>query len=240
MKHKTYNIKAATAQKFVKSISQRYQKPATIFCSREMETELTKYAKAEMSRGVIPTDEALRAKSREILGVERTGADEPALLQKFKTMIGISRNSSPLGSSLPPIDDALLAEFDNEIGNMDLSGIEMPGSVSPILDTIPAEVAAASSTSPMSMSSSSQQHSPTKHSSSKGPGLAQDYAELYRVSAATASPLRRHASAKMASQAGYSLPQGQPQEQQQQSRSPLGISPPSTTSALTFPEDQSI
>ncbi|KUJ17218.1 uncharacterized protein LY89DRAFT_617031 [Mollisia scopiformis] len=232
MKHKTYNIKASTAQKYVKSVGQRYKKPPTIFCSREMESQLTDYARAEMSRGVTPSDEALRAKAREILRVDRTGADEPVLLQKFKVMVGISRNASPLASSLPPIDDALLAEFDDEIGNMDLSGIEMPGSVSPILDSIPAEVAARGpATSPMSTSSQGQ-HSPTKHSPSKGPGLAQDYAELYRVSAATASPLRRHASAKMASQAGYSF------SPQPQNRSPLGISPPTTTSALSFPEDE--
>jgi hypothetical protein len=222
MKHKTYDIKASTAEKFVKSVSKRFQKPATIFCSREMESEMINYVKAETARGVTPSDDALRAKAREILGVERTSADEPALLQKFKVMVGIGRNVSPLASSMPPIDDALLAEFDDEIGNMDLSGIEMPGSISPILDSIPAEVDAI--TPPIHNTSPRSPHSP-----SKGPGLAQDYAELYRVSAATASPLRRSATAKMASNNGYMWPT------QPQSRSPLGISPPTTTSALSFP-----
>ncbi|KAE8452703.1 hypothetical protein EG329_013962 [Mollisiaceae sp. DMI_Dod_QoI] len=226
VKHKTYNIKSTTAQKFMKSIGQRYTKPATIFCSREMENGLIELVKAEMARGRCPSDDDLRAKAREILGVDRTGADEPILLQKFKVMVGMSRQASPLASSLPPIDDALLAEFDDEIGNMDLSGIEMPGSVSPILDSIPAQVEAF--TPPAA--STSQQHSP-----SKGPGLAQDYAELYRVHAATASPLRRRASAKMASQSGYAFG-----GQQTQSRSPLGISPPTTTSALSLPEDENV
>lgn len=207
----------------MKSVSKRFQKPATIFCSREMESELTKYVKAELARGVTPSDEALRAKARDVLGVDRTSADEPGLLQKFKVMVGIGRHVSPLANSMPPIDDALLAEFDDEIGNMDLSGIEMPGSISPILDTIPAEVDAI--TPPMNNTSPR-----SSHSSSKGPGIAPDYAELYRVSAATASPLRRHTSTKMASQAGYAWP-----TTQRQSRSPLGISPPTTTSALSFP-----
>jgi len=239
--HKTYSVKATTAQKFMKSVSQRYKKPATIFCSREMESGLTDFVNAEMAKGVVPSDEALRAKAREILGVDRTGADEAILLQKFKAMVGMSRNGSPLAGSLPPIDDGMLAEFDEEIGNMDLSGIEMPSSVSPILDAIPAEVAA-TTPSPPRLSPTHQrslsQTSPTsqQHSSSKGPGLAQDYAELYRVHAATASPLRRRASTKMASQSGFQF-QGQPM-QNGSGTSPLGISPPTTTSALSFPEDE--
>lgn len=48
-------------------------------------------------------------------------------------------------TSIPgTIDNDLLAAFDDEIGEMDLSGIEIPGSVSPILDGIPAEVDAIS------------------------------------------------------------------------------------------------
>ena len=37
-------------------------------------------------------------------------------------------------------------------------------------------------------------------------GVAPDYAEMYRVQAATASPLRRKASEKMAEARGFRLP----------------------------------
>jgi hypothetical protein len=43
-------------------------------------------------------------------------------------------------------------------------------------------------------------------SPSKGHGMAPDFAEMARVHAATASPLRRRASARMVEQAGIEMP----------------------------------
>lgn len=86
---------------------------------------------------------------------------------------------------------------------MDLSGLEMPMSATSTLGTL----------QPNGLHTSiSHQLSPLERE-----GISRDYAELYRVSAATASPLRRRASEKLAAQAGFSLPQ-----QNQQSISPTG------------------
>lgn len=69
------------------SISQRYPQPAKVFCSRELEEGLTGLVKHKGQCGVFPTDEELKERGRVILGVERTSAEDPVLLEKFKKMI---------------------------------------------------------------------------------------------------------------------------------------------------------
>lgn len=131
---RTFNIKATTAAKFVEGFGQRWQKPATVFCSRDLESGLNEFVRTEMAKGGCPSDEALRAKAREILGVDQTAADDVQLLEKFKAMHGITGNATQPGDSIPTLDDQMLAEFDQELGNMDLSGLEMPASSISLLD----------------------------------------------------------------------------------------------------------
>jgi hypothetical protein len=189
MDQKVFNVKATTAAKFLESMPQRWQKPATVFCSRDLEDGLNEFVKVEMEKGIVPSDDALRAKAREILGVERTSADELELLEKFKAMHGISQPS--VSESVPTFDDAMLAEIDQELGisDMDLSGLEMPvESISPL------------------MSFDSMHAAPQKKFPLEAVEFLHDFAELHRVGAATASPLRRRASEKMAAQAGFTVP----------------------------------
>ncbi|KAK0129390.1 hypothetical protein ONS95_001316 [Cadophora gregata] len=249
--HKTYNIKAKTAQKFVKGLSQRWQKPAQVFCSRDLESSLSAFVQAELAAGHCPTDDELRAKARTILGMENTAADDVELLRKFKAMHGITSTSIGLlgggGMPMAVMDDEFLAEFDNELSGMDLTTVDFSGSNSlshshsnsnsnsnsssggaspefsipqmqqpqPI-SNLSAQLQSqshSSSPSPPQFQTQNQTHSPnqsqpTLHQPtprSKGDGPAIDYAELYRVHAATASPLRRRASAKMAARNGFVL-----------------------------------
>jgi hypothetical protein len=123
MEDKVYNIKATTAQKFLKSMGKRYQPPASVFCSRELESGLNEYVRSEMAKGVSPTDEDLKAQARVILGIETTAAEDKLLLGKFKAMHG-------LGSTPEISEEQILAEFDAELGNMDFSvaaPLEIPG-----------------------------------------------------------------------------------------------------------------
>jgi len=195
--HKTYHIKPATAAKFVENLSQGWSKPATVFCSRDLENGLNEFVTKEMSNGNVPTDECLREKAREILGVQETAADDGILLEKFKAMHGIT-SSSPtnMADSIPTYDEDMLAEFDQELGSMDLSGLEMPASSKALLEaSIPAMVDF----------SGAQKKFPID-----GEGKVLDYAEFHRVNAATASPLRRRASEKMAAKAGFALNRHEP------------------------------
>ncbi|KAG5813946.1 hypothetical protein H9Q71_003487 [Fusarium xylarioides] len=70
---------------YIETFSSRYDRPATVFCSRELENGLVDFVDAEITRGAgFPSDEALKLRGREILGTEKTSADDPSLLEKFK------------------------------------------------------------------------------------------------------------------------------------------------------------
>ncbi|CZT09982.1 related to monocarboxylate transporter 4 [Rhynchosporium agropyri] len=244
--HKTYNVSGKTARGFVKGLSEagRWAKPAQVFCSRDLEQKLGDYMRSSLAAGHCPSDEEIRAKAREVLGMEETAADDVELLRKFKAMHGLSSSSiGYLGHQVPGMgmigsDEELLAEFDHELTGMDFSTMDFTISG-------PASGTASASKSGSTLSSGgaspdffihhpqpqSHRHSdhqarppvsdhiqkqPLAQSRSKGAGPAPDYAELYHVHAATASPLRRRASTRMAARSGFAL----------------GVSPPRTTTAL--------
>ncbi|CZT01132.1 related to monocarboxylate transporter 4 [Rhynchosporium graminicola] len=178
------------------------------------------------------------------IGDGRTAADDVELLRKFKAMHGLSSSSiGYLGHQVPGMgmigsDEELLAEFDHELTGMDFSTMDFTISR-------PASGTASALNSGSTLSSGgaspdffihhpqpqSHRHSdhqarppvsdhiqkqPLAQSRSKGAGPAPDYAELYHVHAATASPLRRRSSTRMAARSGFAL----------------GVSPPRTTTAL--------
>ncbi|KAG4435299.1 hypothetical protein IFR05_009225 [Cadophora sp. M221] len=241
MDHKTYNIKAKTAQKFVKGLTQRWQKPAQVFCSRDLETKLSEYLRAELTAGHLPSDDELRAKARSVIGMEKTAADDVELLMKFKALHGITADCiGHLGDQIPMplIDDSLLAEFDHELSGMDLSTMDFTVSGSGSGSGSGSNSGSSGSspeffmqqTQGQSQSPSQQTQTQTQISRSKGDGPAIDYAELYRVHAATASPLRRRASAKMAARSGFGVPASGASGSGSMG---LGISPPRTTTALS-------
>jgi hypothetical protein len=233
IRDKVYNIKARTAGKFLESMQQRWQKPALVFCSRELEEGLNEFVRNKMTTGSFPTDEDLKTKAREILGVAHTSAEDPELLAKFKAMHGVPSTTQP-GDNLPifEIDDQLLADFDTELSNMDLTNLDVPtlsqdismdmnifGSPSLHMmgfhsemdfQSLGSAVSSSSSSSQTSLLSQSLASSPGRgaplKSPSKGPGMAPDFAEMAKVHAATASPLRRRASAKMVEQSGIEMP----------------------------------
>lgn len=234
MDHKTYNIKAKTAQKFVKGLTERWQKPAQVFCSRDLESKLSEYLQAELAAGHLPSDDELRAKARSVLGMEKTAADDVELLMKFKALHGITADCiGHLGDQIPMplIDDSLLAEFDHELNGMDLSNMDFTVS-GPGTGSNSNSNSGSSGSSPeffMQQTQGQSQSQPQSQSQmprSKGDGPAIDYAELYRVHAATASPLRRRASAKMAARSGFGVP-----APGASGSTGLGISPPRTTTA---------
>lgn len=70
---------------YIETFSSRYSRPATVFYSRELKSGLISFIEAEITRGAgFPSDEALKLRSREILGSDKTAADDPGLLDKFK------------------------------------------------------------------------------------------------------------------------------------------------------------
>jgi hypothetical protein len=213
MEDKVYNIKPSTAQKFIRGLGTRYERPASVFCSRELESGLNEYVKAQREIGNAPSDDELKAEARRILGVETTAAEDKPLLEKFKAMHGLSSPSiSP--SQIPQItEEQILAEFDAELDTMDLSpdslgalpevragsdtmvGVE--GLVGKSVEGGETNIAGWEITPGVLQNEDTQQ----------AMGIAREYAEMYRVSAATASPLRRRATERMAEKRGFSAPE---------------------------------
>ncbi|CAK7221029.1 hypothetical protein SCUCBS95973_004357 [Sporothrix curviconia] len=86
-----FGMAPETANKYLQSFTTRYAKPATVFCSRELENGLMDYVRNATAQNgqAFPSDEALRAKACEILGCtpqHGTSADDKELLGKFKDM----------------------------------------------------------------------------------------------------------------------------------------------------------
>lgn len=93
VKNRNFSVSTKAASHFAKDLaSERWEKPGRVFCSRELETELQSFVKSELARGQWVSDEMLKLKAREILGVAegtQTAADDQPLLEKFKMMVGL-------------------------------------------------------------------------------------------------------------------------------------------------------
>ncbi|KAG9500714.1 hypothetical protein J7337_006393 [Fusarium musae] len=102
---------------YIETFASRYDRPATVFCSRELENGLVNFVEAEIARGAgFPSDEALRLRGREILGTDKTSADDPSLLEKFKAwMFSQWQQEQTMSSDVPPNPDTSLtsAEIDS-------------------------------------------------------------------------------------------------------------------------------
>ncbi|RDW91833.1 hypothetical protein BP5796_01227 [Coleophoma crateriformis] len=208
---KSIEVKPSTANKFLHSMMTRYPPPARVFCSRDLEKGLNSYMRTEMAKGHVPTDDNIRAHARKILSSDKTAADDPQLLQKFKAMHGITTPGSTgegqmpdfsscdsilAGHITPEEDRALLQQFDAELaaGTMDMSNFDMDMNIPMDLgdfemdfgttDTLPNPIE-----EPLEMETADL-----------------DYASLHRVHSATASPLRRRASHFTANKAGFVAP----------------------------------
>jgi hypothetical protein len=85
--NRTYKISKETAERYLRALNAgRYQPPASVFCSRELENGLNAYVEECIMILRIPTDDDLRSKARKILGSEHTAAGDTKLLESFKAM----------------------------------------------------------------------------------------------------------------------------------------------------------
>ncbi|KAF5632014.1 homeobox 4 [Fusarium sp. NRRL 52700] len=106
---------------YIETFSSRYDRPATVFCSRELENGLVSFVEAEIARGAgFPSDEALRLRGREILGCDRTAADDPELLAKFKAWMMERRHQEPVAIPCDINIDFDDAEIDSILADANL------------------------------------------------------------------------------------------------------------------------
>ncbi|KAI5868379.1 hypothetical protein GGS23DRAFT_26578 [Durotheca rogersii] len=119
---------ASTANRFLRSFTQRYPAPAKVFCSRELENGLTAYVRREVAVGgaaAFPDDDQLRDRARQIMAMQRTACDDPVLLERFKAAVreslgapeaaaaaaGTDGSALRLGTSAPPFASSLTASL---------------------------------------------------------------------------------------------------------------------------------
>jgi len=224
MTNHSFKVNPKTAEHFISNLGKRFAPPASVFCSRDLENGLNAFVKSHITNGVIPTDDELRAKAREILGIEKTAADEPNLLEKFKAMHGFGQGAEAGGPlmdySLPNFtgDVSMLSGFDLDIGAMDLSTefsapcITHPpidASIDPLLDC---SMNLRFDLNPQQQDQNQLRGIGTELGMNIGEitedslGDLHDYSDAYRVHAATASPLRRCASERLATSSGLQKP----------------------------------
>ncbi|KAK4231323.1 homeobox protein 4 [Podospora fimiseda] len=89
---KAFTTHGSTANQFIKALAldpQRNPPPATVFCSRELEKGLAEFVQTEVtnSGGAFPSDERIKEKARQLVGTEKSAADDEMLLAKFKEMM---------------------------------------------------------------------------------------------------------------------------------------------------------
>ncbi|KAK3485842.1 uncharacterized protein B0T23DRAFT_366201 [Neurospora hispaniola] len=140
-----------TANKYVRGFKTRWQRPAMVFCSRELEKGLIKFVTTCVregsdgggggggaARGMFPSDEAIRAKAREIQQLSTTSADDVVLLEKFKNMmrerLGLISASSSQGST---------PDFSSSVGATGMGLMQGQSSASVDTSTVPSPVTAA-------------------------------------------------------------------------------------------------
>ncbi|KAJ9132519.1 C2H2 type zinc finger domain-containing protein [Pleurostoma richardsiae] len=85
-----FETEPSIANMYLKTFTSRYEAPAVVFCSRELENGLLSFVEAAVrGTGQVPPDDAIRAEARRMLGKGEEGktpADDEVLLGKFKEM----------------------------------------------------------------------------------------------------------------------------------------------------------
>jgi hypothetical protein len=204
--NRMYNVRKETAGHYLRDLhAGRYQAPASVFCSRELENGLNAYVEDCIMSRVIPTDDDLRARAREILGIDHTAADEPKLLASFKAMhvlwqSQVKGGAAGIGSaeqilpgqqpdfSLPNFTDDvnMFAAFDQQLDTMDL-GAEFATGVG---------------------ASSSPGKQQEVHETGGFEDAQMEFASIMGTHGATSSELRRKASERLAEASGFAKPVG--------------------------------
>ncbi|KAF5624299.1 homeobox 4 [Fusarium sp. NRRL 25303] len=103
---------------YIETFSSRYDRPASVFCSRELESGLISFVETEMACGAgFPSDEAIRLRGREILSCNKTAADDPDLLARFKAWMMRLRHQQPVNMPCDINIDLNDAEIDSMLAD---------------------------------------------------------------------------------------------------------------------------
>ncbi|CAH0021950.1 unnamed protein product [Clonostachys rhizophaga] len=85
---KPFSAGQSGANGFLENLTSRDQRPAAIFCSRELERRLLEFTRnSVVDTGRLPSGDSLRRYAREVMRTDTTPVDDPVLLTKFQEWI---------------------------------------------------------------------------------------------------------------------------------------------------------
>jgi hypothetical protein len=103
----------------------RFTRPATIFCSRDLEEDLINLTQQHVaSTGRMPAEKLLKARAKQIVKCRPTPADDPVLLGKFqKWMAEKLPEALPATADSPEGPSALPSNMDVNLSDEELENI---------------------------------------------------------------------------------------------------------------------
>ncbi|VUC22103.1 unnamed protein product [Clonostachys rosea] len=116
---KPFSAGQTGANGFLENLTSRDQRPAAIFCSRELERRLLEFTRESVvDTGRLPSGDSLRRYARQIMGTDTTPVDDPVLLARFQEWIvqkcpGVEL-AEPETSCLPKNMDVNISDEDLE------------------------------------------------------------------------------------------------------------------------------
>lgn len=103
----------------------RHETPTRTFGNHQLASGLTAYVRRELQKtGIFPSDAELQARARDIMSMQRTPADDPVLLGKFKASLQV-----PL--SVAAVDIAVPAPTSSSVMTSGMQSGAMPITESP-------------------------------------------------------------------------------------------------------------
>lgn len=121
---KSYPAGQSLATSYVENLTSRYPRPATVFCSRELEHGLVGYVENYVaSTGRFPSDSMLKEQGRQITRMNTSPAEDQVLLEKFKDMMKKKLPQAvPMEEAAEPVT-ALPSNMDLNISDEELNNI---------------------------------------------------------------------------------------------------------------------
>lgn len=111
---KALQADCSAANKFLDTLTSPNQRPAVVFCSRELEHGLIEFVEQHAAlHGTLPTDDAMMKKGKELLASDMTAADDPVLLRKFKEY-ALQKLPSVVEAAPPPAETNTESENEND------------------------------------------------------------------------------------------------------------------------------
>jgi hypothetical protein len=128
---KPFEPHGATVNHFLQNLSQRYLPPPKVFCSRDLEKGMTEFVRRELLKtGVFPSDDQMRSRARDIMGMQQTPVDDAVLLGKFKAslqqqhdMMATTPDTSAIPGAQAQDSSALLTDADLNMTDQEFNDI---------------------------------------------------------------------------------------------------------------------